>query len=385
MTLKLLHTSDWHAGRLWKGIHRLAELGDVLENLGDDAQRRKVDVLLMTGDVFDGGAPPAEAERLVFGFFRRLGRAGIRCVVIGGNHDHPTRLEAWGLLAELVGVTVVGRPRAARDGGVIRLAGADGTPLCIAAIPFAPARALLTASEATDDDEVAHRTYAWRFGALVRTLSAQFAQDSVNILLAHTHLEGAVLARSERAVHVGADWAATADAIPAAAHYVALGHIHKPQRVDTAPSPTFYAGSPMQLDFGEAGELKTYNVLEVSPAGIHALEHVAYQGARPLTDVRMTMAMLEQEAQKLRHSGWLRVTVPLDGPQPDINGRVRRLLPNAVTVEVELPDSRPPPLVATGGLSPGQLYAEYVRLTRQEEANPTLAAAFAQLHADAQE
>jgi exonuclease SbcD len=155
--------------------------------------------------------------------------------------------------------------------------------------------------------------------------------------------------------------------------------------VDTAPSPTFYAGSPMQLDFGEAGELKTYNVLEVSPAGIHALEHVAYQGARPLTDVRMNMAMLEQEAQKLRHSGWLRVTVPLDAPQPDINGRVRRLLPNAVTVEVELPDSRPPPMVATGGLSPGQLYAEYVRLTRQEEANPTLAAAFAQLHADAQE
>jgi exonuclease SbcD len=69
--LKLAHTSDWHAGRVWKRVERLPELASVLENMGDDLEHEKVDVLLMSGDVFDSGAPVAEASGLVFSFFKR--------------------------------------------------------------------------------------------------------------------------------------------------------------------------------------------------------------------------------------------------------------------------------------------------------------------------
>ena len=108
--MRIVHTSDWHAGRVWKGLRRLDELGRVLEHLGDFLEREKIDLLLMSGDVFDSGAPNPEAEKLVFSFFKRTGQAGVPSVVIAGNHDSPKRLQAWGTLAELVNVHVVGVP-----------------------------------------------------------------------------------------------------------------------------------------------------------------------------------------------------------------------------------------------------------------------------------
>lgn len=374
---KFIHTSDWHAGRVWKGVTRLDELGAVLEHLADHAEKHAVDALLMTGDVFDSGAPPAEAERLVFSFFRRLGQAGISSVVIAGNHDHPARLEAWGLLAQLAQVHTVGRPRPARDGGIITLHNRHGDAARVAAIPFAPARALVTAADLAEDPTDARFQYAHHFRALVSALSSEFREDTVNVLMAHTHLEGASLSHSERAVHLGREWAAEVAAIPARAHYVALGHIHKPQRMEAAAAPTLYAGSPLQLDFGEVGEEKSFVVVEASPAGLHVLERVPYQGGKPLLEVRASLEMLEQDATRLRQAGWLKVTVPLERPLADLNGRVRRLLPNAVAVEVELPASLPVPrAVSTVGMTPAQVYGEYVRLSRGKEVDESLVKAF---------
>ncbi|MBV9200415.1 MAG: exonuclease subunit SbcD [Alphaproteobacteria bacterium] len=122
----IVHTSDWHAGRLWKGIDRLPELETVLEDLGDFIEHERVDLLLMSGDVFDSRGPSAAAERAVFRFFRRVGKAGTKTVVIAGNHDDPARLEAWGTLAELVDVATVARPRPADRGGVMEFVARSG-------------------------------------------------------------------------------------------------------------------------------------------------------------------------------------------------------------------------------------------------------------------
>jgi exonuclease SbcD len=252
--VRIVHTSDWHAGRVWNTIDRLPELAAVLEDLGDFAERERIDLLLMSGDVFDSGAPSAEAERLVFGFLKRVGRTGAHTVVIAGNHDQPARLEAWGLLAELVNVHAVGRPRRADAGGVIEVETRTGERTAIACVPFAPARGFVSALELAASEAEAHQRYADSLKAVVEHLAERFRPNTVNLLVAHTHLEGAVVSGSERQVHIGEQWAATPQALPPRAHYVALGHIHKPQSVGTAPAPTCYAGSPLQLDFGEAGE-----------------------------------------------------------------------------------------------------------------------------------
>ena len=263
--MRIVHTSDWHAGRVWKGRDRLPELQDVLARLGDFIEHERIDLLLMSGDVFDGRAPAAEAERCVFGFFKRVGRAGTKTVVIAGNHDNPARLEAWGTLAELVDVRVVGSPRNADHGGVLEIETHSGEQAVLAAIPFAPASALVTALELAGDETLARQLYADGMRHMVDNLCGRFRGEAVNLLMAHTHLDGAIWSGSERTVHLGTDWAATRQAIPSNAHYVALGHIHKPQVVE-APSPTQYAGSPMQLDFGEAGRRSRLSSLMLDPS-----------------------------------------------------------------------------------------------------------------------
>jgi exonuclease SbcD len=267
---------------MWYGLDRLKELEAVLDHLGRFIEREKVDLLLLTGDVFDHGAPSAEAERLVFRFLRRVGDAGAASVVIAGNHDNPARMEAWGTLAELVNVHVVSQPVGPDAGGTITISTRAGESAVVAALPFADVGHLISAAELGGDETQARLSYAEGLKSMVEKLCARFRGDAVNLLLAHTHLEGALIANSERKVHVTEQWAASPQCLPASAHYVALGHIHRPQRIAAAAAPTYYAGSPLQLDFGEMGETKTFVFIEARPGLPAEVRHVPYEGGRPL-------------------------------------------------------------------------------------------------------
>jgi exonuclease SbcD len=379
--LRIVHTSDWHAGRVWKGVNRLPELADVLENLGEFLERERIDLLLMSGDVFDSGAPNPAAEKLVFGFFKRIGQAGVKSIVIAGNHDSPARLQAWGTLAELVDVRAVAFPRKLDEGGLVEVEVRSGETARVAAVPFARPRHLVTALELAGDETEVKQKYDHSMRQIISHLVSGFEADSVNLLMAHTHLHGAVLSGSERQVHLGDEWATTPQALPSAAHYVALGHIHKPQKVEAAPAPTRYAGSPLQLDFGEAGEEKSFLMIDARPRQPARIEPVSYQGGMPLRTIRKRLAELEKEAGKLSGKGWLRVKVPLDAADPDINGRVRRLLPNVVAVEVELPERREDKVSARPphGAPPRELYRAYFQEERGSEPGDALMDAFDKL------
>lgn len=383
--MRIVHTSDWHAGRMWKGVNRLDELGAVLEHLGDFIERENVDLLLHSGDVFDSGAPVAEAERLVFRFFKRVGGAGVPTVVIAGNHDSPARVEAWGALAELVGVHAVPRPKRAQQGGCLTIATRSGEGARVAAVPFAAPRVFVSALELAESDTRSRQRYAEGLKAMVDEVCTGFAGDAVNLLMLHTHLEGALFSGSERRVHLGEEWAATPQALPSTAHYIALGHIHKPQRLASAPAPAVYAGSTLQLDFGEAGEEKSFVVVEARPRQPAQMVRVPYQGAKPLAKVRHTLSELEREAPRLSSSGWLHVTVPLTLRDPDVAAKVRRLLPNAVRIEAEMPvvtegDSavaHPP-----RGTPPAELYQAYHLRAHGRAPEAPLVEAFERLRHD---
>jgi exonuclease SbcD len=381
----IVHTSDWHAGRLWKGIDRSQELEAVLDDLGDFIERERVDLLLMSGDVFDSRGPSAAAERTVFRLFRRVGRAGTKTAVIAGNHDDPARLEAWGTLAELVDVATVARPRPADRGGVIECTVRSGERAVIAAVPFAHTSDLVSALELAADDTRAHQRYAEQMRAIVQHLSTRFRSDAVNLAMAHTHLDNALLAGSEPQVHVGEEWAMTAQSLPSAAHYVALGHIHRPQRIAAAPAPAYCAGSPLQLDFGEARQEKSFVVIRAEPGRPARVERVPYASGKALCEIRMTLAELELEAARLRGSGWLRVTVPLEAPDFDLNRKVRRLLGSAVvSVDCELPPAKDAaPQAARSSLGPGDLFALYHRRHHASEPEAPVMGAFNALIAEA--
>jgi exonuclease SbcD len=358
----------------------------VLENLGDDLEREKVDVLLMSGDVFDSGAPVAEAERVVFSFFKRLGRAGIETLVIAGNHDSPARVDAWAGLAELVGVHAVARPRPRDKGGAIELRTRGGEAAVVAAVPFASPSWFFSALELAEGETRPHQRYADGLKQVVANVTGAFRQDAVNVLMLHTHVDGAAFSGSERRVHLGEEWAATPQALPATAHYVALGHIHKPQRLESAPSPAEYAGSALQMDFGEAGEQKSWVLVDARPGQPARSERVSYRGGKRLARVRGTLADLERDAPRLSDPGSLLwVSVALGAPDPDLNARVRKLLPNALRVDVELKER----LLFDAGIAvahahavePSELYAAFVKARRGEAAlDPELLAAFKELY-----
>lgn len=397
--MRVAHTSDWHAGRVFKQVPRTPELEEVLANLGDDLERERVELLLVSGDVFDTGAPSAQAERLVFSFFKRVGGAGIRTVVIAGNHDNAARMEAWGRLTELVDVTVVERPVPRDEGGLVEVATASGERALVAAVPFAHPRYFVSALEMAlgreqgagpriSGDTAARQSYAEGLRGVVEHLAGGFAPDAVNLLMLHTHLVGAVFSGSERQVHLGDEWAATPQALPAQAQYVALGHIHRPQRVEAAPAPAFYAGSPLQLDFGEAGEKKSWRLVDVRAGQPAHVEAVPYRGGRRLVRVSADLPTLEADAERLRREdALLWVRVPLLFPDSELNAKVRQLLPNAVKVEASLPaptdaaaSDRPPT-----GASERELFRAFYRSRKGGEPPEALLAAFDTFLHDAQE
>jgi len=377
--VRIVHTSDWHIGRRWKGIQRLDELEVVLDHLAAFIEQEDIDLVLHTGDVFESRNPPAEAEQLVNRFLVRVGRTGARMLVIAGNHDDPLRLDARSLLTEFLNVQILGRPRPASGGGTRIVETRRGETAIVAALPFASPGAWVSALDIAGEEASARTKYARMFELAVQDLCGAFHPDAVNLLMAHTHIEGAVFGESERRVHIAEDWAASPEALPSTASYIALGHIHKPQKIDV-PVPAYYAGSLLQMDFGEAGEEKTFIVVTASPGQPATVEHVPYEGGLQLVDLRAPLAELEETADNYRE-GWLRVTVPLTERDPDLNRKVRELLPNALVVRAELPEPEEQPEVRLEkGVSPVGHYGTYHRRVYQQEADLDVLETFQDLY-----
>ena len=135
---------------------------------------------------------------------------------------------------------------------------------------------------------------------MLAQLAGGFRSDAVNLVVAHSHIAGAKGCGSERPVTMGEEWAATAQSLPATAQYVALGHIHRPQRVTAAGPHTEYAGSPLQLDFGEVADEKSFVVIEVNPGRPPRVERVPYEGGKALGHWEGTLAELERDAGNLQ-------------------------------------------------------------------------------------
>lgn len=377
--MRFVHTSDWHAGRLWKRVPRLDELGRALTSMAEFVEREAIDLVLMTGDVFDSGSPHPEAEKLVFSILKRLGRVA-PVIVIAGNHDDPRRLEAWGTFAELANIRCVAKPRRPSDGGLITLE----TPtdrVIVAPIPFAPLRWFVDAA-GLSNETAAVSSYAEGVARQAAILADGFDVRAVNILMAHTHVEGAKLARSERAVHLGEQWAVTPAQLPTAATYTALGHIHKPQELRHG---VVYAGSPLQLDYGEEGEEKSFVVVTAVPGQPARIERERYLGGTPLYTFEGPFDALVARADELKTAGHLRVHLQLAEMEADIVKRVRELVPNAVAIQVRLPEvaevvAQRPSIEA----SPIELYKAYCERRYEALPDPAVLEAFASLWNEAE-
>src|SRR6476659_7203586 len=141
--MRLLHTADWHLGKVLKGVDRLPEQRAVLAEIVTLAADQAVDLVLVAGDVFESGAPPPEAQRLAFETLLALRATGADVVVIAGNHDNADAFEAVRPVFAAAGITVLGRTCPPDAGGVRAFAAArSGEPVHLALLPFTSQRGI---------------------------------------------------------------------------------------------------------------------------------------------------------------------------------------------------------------------------------------------------
>ena len=248
--MKILHTSDWHVGRTIRGRSRAVEHEAVLAEIVGIAAEHEVDLVLVAGDQFDAAAPSPEAERIVWQALIALASTGAHVVTIAGNHDHPGRLQAVAPLLARNRISTAAHLARPDEGGRIDVTVKSGETARIALLPFLSQRGIIGADElmGLDADEHSGR-YDARARMILGQLCQGFSTDTVNLAMTHLMVAGGTLGGGERSAHTIFDYAVAATAFPSTAHYVALGHLHRPQKVPAA-APVYYSGSPLQLDFG---------------------------------------------------------------------------------------------------------------------------------------
>jgi exonuclease SbcD len=359
--VRFLHTADWHVGKALRGRSRMDEYAAALEQVAAVAIDREVDAVLVAGDVFDSPAPPPEAEKLVYDFLARLVPRRIACVLIAGNHDHPRKLGALASLLEGLRIHVRSEVRPPEEGGVVAVPSRDGAEEArVAVLPFVPERKIVDACTVMDSGHNWFAAYSGRIEQILAALVTALPATSVNVVLGHLLVDGARVGTGERALHLGQVYAVEPQRLPSSVQYIGLGHLHRPQEV-LAPARTFYAGSLIELDFGEREQDKRVVIFEAKAGRPASIEWVPLTAGRRLRDIGGSLDELRAIAAEVGED-FLRVTVKADGPVPGLADRIKELLPNALDVRIDHPRREGGADLAGSrrvGVEPGRLFATY--------------------------
>jgi len=269
--MKILHTSDWHLGRAFYNRKRYDEHEAFLNWLAELIEHENVDVVLIAGDVFDNSTPSNYSQELYYRFLCRAAASAKRHVVVtAGNHDSPSFLNAPKELLKFLNIHVVGYATKQPEDEVMVLSGANGTPgLIVCAIPYLRDRdiRMSEAGESIEDKERKivegiKEHYRQVFDAALKKRAA--LERSVPIVaMGHLFAAGGQTTEGDgtRELYIGSVAQVRNDVFPDDIDYVALGHLHVPQRVGGS-DVIRYSGSPLPIGFGEAAQEKNVLLVE---------------------------------------------------------------------------------------------------------------------------
>ncbi|MDF2520116.1 MAG: exonuclease SbcD [Clostridia bacterium] len=295
--MRILHTSDWHLGKTLENISRIEEQRQFIDEICDIADREQIDLVLIAGDIFDTYNPSSAAEELFYNAIDRLNNKGRRAVVvIAGNHDSPDRVCAASPLAYKNGVILLGYPGS--DAGGYKIEGKDIAVVSsgagwfelklssydynalIVSMPYPSESRLEELLTREVDDDGMQRAYSDRIAAIMKDLSSNFRQDTVNLVVSHLFMREGKVSDSER--QLGGALMVEPDAIPENAHYAALGHLHRPQQVKSCKVPCYYSGSPLAYSFSEVDYCKAVYIVEAEPGKQADVKELNLSAGKPL-------------------------------------------------------------------------------------------------------
>lgn len=274
--MKFLHTSDWHLGLRLLGKDMEPFQQEALQWLLQQIETQNIDVLIVAGDIFDNGQPSNAARALYFSFLKDLIKSSCQhVVIIGGNHDSPSMLNAPGEILEMLNIYVLGKAKRDEKDAIsvvqeiIPLKDKNGNiKAIVGAVPFLRDRDLMSAlAGQTFDDRVLalRKGIEWHYEKLAEEMQ-QF--DGIpKIATGHLYVAGTALSDNaprqdgENDIHIGNLAKVSTDLFSANFNYTALGHIHMPQSPGTGDS-IHYSGSLIPLSFSERNDEKRINIVE---------------------------------------------------------------------------------------------------------------------------
>ncbi|WP_250028822.1 exonuclease SbcCD subunit D [Paractinoplanes maris] len=376
--MRFLHTSDWHVGKTLKGHHRLPEQRDVLNEIVGLAGEHEVDAVLIAGDIYDSAAPSAEAQQLVVQTLLALRDLGIPVVAIAGNHDHAATFDAYRPLMNEVGIHLVGTPL---TGSLDLTARSTGEPVVIATLPFIHQRSVVRAAELLGSTPMENSiSYAQRLQDMLAALATPFRPDAINIMMAHLTVTGSTFGGGERAAQSIFEYQVPAAAFPTTTTYVALGHLHRRQKV-AASVPVHYSGSPLAIDFGEQNNESVVCLVEATPTTTARITDLPIRSGRRLLTISGTLAEIAAQTD-VAGDAFLRVWIK-EPARAGLRDQVIAILPNALEVRIHpgftVPTANSRPSNASGGdRTPAELFAEYCATKNVDD--PRVQALFTRLH-----
>lgn len=280
--MKFLHTADLHIGKKIFELSLIEDQRKILDQIYDIACEEQVDAVVVAGDVYDRAVPSTEAVTLLDRFLTRFSSAGIPVMMVSGNHDSPERVAFGEHILEKQGLYIAGTY--AGEVKTVTFQDLHG-PVTFVCLPFVkPAvTGCSTSAEAVEQ--------------MLSSLSQERGSGHRYVLITHYFVTGEQgelpeLSDSESEANVGG-----LDSVPAslmkAYDYVALGHIHKPQRVGSGNA--YYSGAPLKYSFGEASGEKSVNIVEL---GVPGELSVKRRSLTPLHEMRCIRGELEQLISK---------------------------------------------------------------------------------------
>ncbi len=361
--MKLLHISDWHLGRATYNVSRSEDHDTVIGEMLAYAREHKPDLVVHTGDLFDVVRPAYPDMARAVNALQDLAVVS-PVVVLCGNHDSPALFD---LFDQLIGddspVRFVSRARPPDQGGILMFPTQGGEVIRLAPLPFVHANRMLDGFE---EPGTWSAIYADRIHLVEQALTHGLLdgfdnRGDIAIFAAHLYVGGAVRSGSERKIQVGDSYATRLEHLPAVT-YAAFGHIHKPQDLPGSMVTGCYAGSPIQLDFGELDEAKRIVLVEARPGHPPDVESLPLSGGRPLWRFDGTIEQLAETAPGVgRVLGLLTIRSP--STITNLRSRVQDLLQDAIVLDVYpiAADREPGVVVATAPSGPEPSIQELFR------------------------
>jgi exonuclease SbcD len=321
--MRILHTADWHLGRVLHGASLLDDQAHLLAQFVDLARDVRPDVVVIAGDVYDRSVPPAPAVDLLDEVLSRLVQdVGLKVVVIAGNHDSPERLSFGARLLRSSGLILAGSPA---DGlAPLVLDDTDG-PVHIYPLPFLEPAVVRHHLLQPDLLGIEAAT-----AAMLDAIRTAHPKGERSVVVGHGFVSGGVESESERPLALGGSGCVDA-AVFQGFDYVALGHLHRPQKVSEGVR---YAGSLMRYSFSEADHDKAVSVVDLGAAGACEVRSVKLSPRRQVRVITGRLAeVLEGAAADPAAQDYLSVILQDEEPMFDAMGKLRAVYPNVLHIE----------------------------------------------------